>query len=270
MSSKMKKFLFLIALVIVAALCVYLPKGHSATYAFDKIDNANFVQFKEMTRSELHSAVDQMLDDFIEDLTGWRSLWNTGKDFLGIGKNNKEQFIVETWSKNFNGPVSSIVDARVQMLISDLYAINAQCVNELRSTGIEVEGFDRAIKVALEKSIKHNVVEVSSGVVDRSVINQGIAVGAGIAAGLLVSKLLKSNFITAVVSLGVDAFVTLIVENRLQNDLKLKLKQDLIAGLDNALDDKDGLFPRLKESIDNFHIVRAKAWEQATNGANTI
>lgn len=270
MSSKMKKILFFIALVIVAALCVYLPKGHSATYKFDKIDNANFVQFEKATRAELHSSVDQLLDDFIEDLTGWRSLWNTGKDFLGIGKNNKEQFIVETWSKNFNGPISSIVDARVQMLVSDLYATNVQCVNDLRGTGVEVEGFDRTIKAALENSINNNVVMVSSGAVDQSVLNQGMAIGAGIAAGLIVSKLLKTNFITAIVSLGVDAFVSIIVENKLQEDLKLKLKKDLVAGLDKALDDKNGLFPRLKKSIDSFHVVRAQAWEQAANVAKAV
>ncbi|WP_077071329.1 hypothetical protein [Mailhella massiliensis] len=252
----------IISLVIIACVCVFLPWKTHPTKTFDDIDNANFQKFKNTTQEELYIAIDQNIDNFIDDLTGLKSIYNAAKDLLHIGNNNKDQFIADIWDKHFNNQISSIIDDRVQILVSDLYTTNIECMNYMKAKGINVEGFDRKIKEDLENSIRANILLISSETIDNSIINQVISIGAGTAAGAALSKVLKTNFITTILSFGVDALVSCIVDEKLHNELKNDLKNDIKKSLDDTLSSDGGLFTRIKTNIDYFHITRSNYYEE--------
>lgn len=246
-------FFFLISLITIYIFSL------SPTKKYDEEDEASFSKFKKYTYIEINSAVEKSLDSFLDDLIGFEGLYNCSKDFLGIGSDNKKKFIAEVWDKNLKEPISRIIDDRVQILIEDLYNTNNKCINDFKLQGVNIESFSRELRDSLHKNVESRLFVFCSSALDENAINSGIALGAGTSAGLMISKLMKANWITNILSIGVDVFISEVIDSKFRNELKSKIHKDIKEALYLTLEGPNGLFEGIEKHIAAFHDFRRHA-----------
>lgn len=261
-SSARRKLLFVLLFIIIAIIWIGFLHTPSSTVKYDKLDDASYAVFTKQTTAEANNSIDQNLDAFLEEITSLTSMRNAVTDFLHITNNEKEKFVSQQWRKHISDPIDGIVTARVKMLVDDMYRNNNECMETLRTTGVNVQGFERKIRDDLVDSMASEGIRISSGAVDGSMINSAIAFGVG-ATAASATTLLKSNWYTFALGLIIDLAVSGVVDNKLNGDLKNDLKRQIKTALDDALDGKNGLYARIKQGIDKFHAERAAQIRQA-------
>lgn len=257
------KLWHVILLFCVSIFIIYIV-NIPPTKIYDDADDKSFSNFKKYTYAELNNVIDSRLDGFIDDLIGIEGVYNYSKDFLGIGSDNKSRFISKVWDDNLNGPISKIIDDRVKILIDDMYITNNKCVENLKLKGVNVESFDVKLRTSLHENIHKNVLIFSSSAIDENIINTGIALGAGISVGILISSIMKSHWVTRVLSYGMDALVTIVVDSKLKKELKIKLRKNINDALYITLYGTEGLFVKIEKSIKEFHAFRRIAFSEVT------
>ena len=231
----------------------------SPTKKYDDEDEASFSKFKKYTHMEINSTVEKSLDSFVDDLIGFKGLYNYSKDFLGIGSDNKKKIIAGVWDKNLKEPISRIIDDRVQILIEDLYNTNNKCINDFKLKGVNIESFSRELRDSLHKNIEGYLFSFCSSAIDENAINSGIVLGAEASAGLIISKLMKATWITNILSISVDVFISEVINNKFRNELKSKIYKDIKEALYLTLDGPNGLFKGIEKHIAAFHAFRRHA-----------
>lgn len=252
-----QKILLFFLLAFISFIWLWYLHSPSSTEKYDNLDKVSYATFTRQTTAEVNNSLDQNLDEFFGEITSIKSMFNAVTDWLHITSNEKESFVKELWQKHINAPIDSIVTSRVKMLVDDMYRNNNQCISDLKTAGVNVQGFEHKIRDDMVNSMESQGIRISSGAVSDATINSAISFSVGT---LVASSaaLLKTNWYTFVLGIIIDAFVSETIDSKLNGDLKNDMKRQIKTALDEALNGKNGLFVKIKQGMDKFHAERAE------------
>lgn len=138
-----KRFLTLLIFMLIAFFWIWYLRLPSPTEKYDKLDNISYNTFKVETTTELNNAIDQNIDNLIEELSSMKSVLYTVTDFVHLTDNKRDALLEELWQNNINIPMDQIITSRVKILVEDMFQHNAECLAALKKEGVNVQSFEK-------------------------------------------------------------------------------------------------------------------------------
>lgn len=219
------------------------------------MDMASFEKFQENTVAHLNSVISVNVDEFVDDLMSYWSLWAAVKDLTFTNDSQKKR-VEELWDKHFNAPIQKVVDQRVGMLIDDIDAHNRDFMSQLRKEGKDIDQFDKEIRNELIRRMNNRGLYLSQQSVNKANINSIVSFGIGSGLALGVSKLLKAGVWTTILGIGIDIIASSAIDQTFKVKMKNQLKNEITSSLNTILNNDNGFFKKINNHISEFHQIR--------------